>query len=130
MKKYIKWLIITLFWILTPLLVLPCTVYGWFWDNTWVPLIELPWTSENQEDSLLHTVRVATNRVLGMLSFAALMLCLYAGFIMMTSSGDQKKYGDWLKILKNAGIWLDIIWGSWLIVSLVFRIINQSIQLK
>lgn len=113
--------------------VIPCITNGFdrkFWANVWVDWVWVPWTSENQEDNLLHTIRVATNRVLWMLSFAALMLCLYAGFRMMTSGGDSKQYSAWLSILKNAGIWLAIIALSWLIVSLIFYIINWSIQVN
>ena len=116
-----------------PLLTLPCVTQGFdrkFWWNTWVPWVWVPWTSNSQEDNLLHTVRVAINWVLGMLAFVALILCLYAGFKMMTSGGDNKQYTAWLSILKNAGIWLAIIGVSWLIVSLVFFVINNSIQLN
>lgn len=127
----IKKIALILCWIAISLSVIPCNTYGrWFWDRIWVWWVWVPGTSNSQEDNLLHTVRVAINWILGMLSFAALLLCLYAGFKMMTSGGDSKKYGEWVSILKNAGIWLAIIWVSWLIVSLVFYIINNSIQLK
>jgi len=45
-----------------------------------------------QSDSLINTVRTAINWVLGMLSLVALVIALYAGFLMMTSGGDEKKY--------------------------------------
>jgi len=106
------------------------TLGFWYWDRVWIWWLWVPWTSENQEDKLVHTIRVAINRVLWMLAFIALVLSLYAWFQMMTSGGDSKKYSAWFSILKNAGIWLAIIWVSWLIVSLVFYIINWSIQLK
>ena len=129
----IKRLALILCGISIPILLIPNptnAIERGFWKNIWVSKVNVPWTSQNQEDNLLHTIRVAINRVLGMLSFAALMLCLYAGFQMMTSGGDSKKYTAWLSILKNAGIWLAIIWVSWLIVSLIFYVINNSIQLK
>ena len=125
----LKKIVITLFWIISPLLLLPCTTY-WraFWDMFWVSWVWVPWTSNYQEDNLLHTVRVAINWVLWLLAFVALVLCLYAWFQMMTSGGDSKKYTAGVSILKNAGIWLAIIGLSWLIVSLVFYVINWSIQ--
>lgn len=116
-----------------PLLLIPATTHAFerkFWWNVWVSGVWVPWTAEDQEDNLLHTIRVAINRVLWMLAFISLVLCLYAWFQMMTSGGDSKKYSAWFSILKNAGIWLAIIWVSWLIVSLVFYVINWSIQLK
>jgi hypothetical protein len=47
---------------------------------------------------------------------------------MMTSGGDSKKYEKWVGILKWAGIGLAIIALSWLIVSLIFYVINGSIR--
>lgn len=79
-----------------------------------------------QWDRLLDTIRVAINWVLGLLSFIALCLCLWGGFQMMTSGGDSKKYENGLNILKWAAIGLAIIALSWLIVSLIFFIINGS----
>ena len=125
----IKRIIITLCCIVSSLLILPCTTQGRaFWDMFWVSGVGVPWTSNQQEDNLLHTVRVAINWVLGMLAFAALVLCLYAGFKMMISGGDSKQYTAWFSILKNAGIWLAIIAVSWLIVSLIFYLIKWTVQ--
>ena len=47
---------------------------------------------------------------------------------MMTSGGDSKKYEKGVGILKWAGIGLAIIALSWLIVSLIFYVINGSIK--
>ena len=104
------------------------TYARWFWDISRVHWTRVPWTDEYQEDTLLHTIRVAINRVLWILSFIALVLCLYAWFRMMTSWWDSKQYGAAFSILKNAAIWLAIIALSRLIVSLVFRLINWSIN--
>lgn len=79
-------------------------------------------------DSLIHTIRTAINWVLGILSMIALALCLWGGFQMMTSGGDSKKYESGLGILKWAAIGLAIIAASWLIVSLIFFVINGSIK--
>lgn len=119
--------------VIISLSTMPCITNGFdwkFWSNVWVDWVWVPWTNDRQEDNLIHTIRVATNRVLWMLSFAALMLCLYAGFRMMTSGGDSKQYSAWLSILKNAWIWLAIIALSWLIVSLIFYVINWSIRVN
>lgn len=79
-------------------------------------------------DSLIKTIQTAINWVLGLLSLIALALCLWGGFQMMTSGGDQKKYESGLNILKWAAIGLAIIAASWLIVSLIFFVINGSIK--
>lgn len=102
------------------------TLGWWFGDMFGVDGINTIWTKEKQEDSLLHTVQTAINRVLWILATISLCLVLYAWFLMMTSWGDSKKYDQWLSIIKNAAIWLAIIAVSWLIVSLIFYIINGS----
>jgi len=81
-----------------------------------------------QGDSLINVIKTAINWVLGMLSLIALALCLYAGFLMMTSGGDEKKYQKGVGIMKWAGIGLAVIALSWLIVSLIFWVINGSIN--
>lgn len=86
-----------------------------------------PGSDSLKNDSLIHVIKRAINWVLGILSLIALALCLYAGFLMMTSGGDSKKYEKGVGILKWAGIGLAIIALSWLIVSLIFWIIEWSI---
>ena len=108
--------------------------YGGFGDWNW-------WGAQDTEynagvagsdslrgDALIKTIRTAINWVLWLLSLIALALCLYGGFLMMTSGGDEKKYSKWVGILKWAGIGLAIIALSWLIVSLIFYVINNSIR--
>lgn len=87
-------------------------------------------SNEMQGDSLINTIKTAINRVLWMLSLVALALCLWGGFQMMTSGGDQKKYESGLNILKWAAIGLAVIALSWLIVSFIFYVINGSIKTK
>ena len=112
------------------------TTYGWFEGDgaQWRDEQDLGYhakvagVDDMQGDSLIRTIRVAINWVLWLLSLIALALCLYGGFLMMTSGGDSKKYEKWVGILKWAGIGLAIIALSWLIVSLIFYVINNSIQ--
>jgi hypothetical protein len=61
-----------------------------------------------------------------MLSLVALVLCLWGGFQMMTSGGDSKKYENGLNLLKWAAIGLAVIAVSWLVVSLIFYVINTA----
>lgn len=99
----------------------------WGWQDTQYNA-GVAGSKELTGDSLIQTIRVAINWVLWLLSLIALVLCLYGGFLMMTSGWDSKKYEKWVGILKWAGIGLAIIALSWLIVSLIFYVINGSIQ--
>ena len=44
---------------------------------------------------------------------------------MVTAAGDDKKFGEGLKVLKNAGLWLAFIAVSWLLVSMLFWVIDN-----
>jgi saccharopine dehydrogenase-like NADP-dependent oxidoreductase len=76
-------------------------------------------------DKLINSIKSFINWVLGMLATVALVICLWAGFLMVTSAGDEAKYKKGMDILKKAGIGLIIIGLAWLIVSVVFRLIGN-----
>jgi hypothetical protein len=58
-----------------------------------------------------------------MLATIALVICLWAGFQMVTAAGDDGKYKKGITILKQAGIGLVIIGLAWLIVSVIFWLV-------
>ena len=106
-------------------------VASWWWftqDTNYNP--DVAGSNKFQDDSLINTIRSAINRVLRILSLIAVVLCLWGWFKMMTSWGDQKKYQDGLNILKWAAIGLAVIALSWLIVSLIFWLINTNTKTK
>ena len=82
-------------------------------------------TGQGQTGSqLLTTIQKTLNWLLWFLATIAVAICLYGGFLMMTSAGDEKKYEKGLTVLKYAAIWLAIIALSWIIVSAVFWFVN------
>ena len=87
-----------------------------------------PWanTTSMKNDGLIITIKNFINRVLWLLSLIAMALCLWWGFQMLTANWDETKYKKWFTILKQAWIGLAIIALSWLIVSLIFRVINKN----
>ena len=101
-------------------------------ENLWYSNQDLQYAPEVygkdsfQKDNLIKTIQKAINWVLGILSLIALALCLWWGFQMMTSGGDSKKYESGLNLLKWAAIGLAVIAASWLIVSLIFYVINTA----
>jgi len=130
-KKVYKFIITSLsIFALSCPIMLTASAWRKFWDMVAVPGIGVIGTEKKQEDSLIHTVRKAINWVLGLLSFICLCLVIYAGFLMLTSGWDSKKYETWFTIIKNAAIWLAIIAVSWLIVSLIFYVINGAAETK
>ena len=97
-----------------------------FWDTTavgwyWVAHTDDQWASEE----LLNIIKRVINRILWLLSLLALILCLRWWFQMLTAWWDDGKVKKWFKVLKNAAIWLAVIWFSRIAVSFVFRIVNK-----
>ena len=82
------------------------------------------WDQKLTWSAFLDTIKNAINWILGILATIALVVCLYGWFKMVTAAGDEKKYGDWLKVLKYAAIGLAIIGLSWMIVSVIFRFVG------
>ena len=99
---------------------------GLKYDTTTVK--DISWVAGVKEatanDWFLSVVKNAINWILGMLGLITFVLLLWGGFNMVTAAGDDKKFGEGLKILKNAGIGLLFIAVSWLLVSMLFWVIN------
>lgn len=129
-KKILLWLFVTstlwlwLLWMINNTNTVNAT---WFWINTeQVSSIEWLWTSEDKGEWLITVIKNFINRTLWTLSLIALILLLRWGRKMLTAAGDETKYKDGFKILKQAAIWLAVIGLSWFIVSMIFWIIKDN----
>lgn len=74
--------------------------------------------------NLLDIIKSFINWILGLLSLIALGMALYGGFQMVTAAGDDGKYKEGFKVLKQAAIGLIIVGFSWIIVSSIFWLIG------
>lgn len=92
----------------------------------WQQWIQVAWSEEDQHWSLVQIVKNFINWVLWILALIVLVIVLIWGFQMVTASGNEEKYKKWFTILKHAGIGLVIIWLSWFIVTIVFRLLRGS----
>ena len=110
----------------------------WGWDDGWQGDWDFEWqdlqynpgagTTSLAKDNLIYTIKNFINRVLWLLSLIALAICLWWGFQMLTASWDETKYKKWFTILKQAWFGLVVIALAWLIVSVIFRIINKNVE--
>lgn len=64
--------------------------------------------------------------VLGLLGIIALVLILYAGYLIMTSEGNEEKIADGKRILTNATIGLAIILSSFAIVQFIISALGRA----
>jgi hypothetical protein len=72
---------------------------------------------------IMELVRIA----LGFVGIIAVIIIMYAGFLWMTSAGNEQKVDEAKKTLVNAVIGLVIILSAFLIVSFIINKINNSI---
>jgi len=84
------------------------------------------WADTNQWWNLINVIKRFINWVLGILSLIVLVIVLRGWFQMVTASWDEEKYKKWFKILKQAWLWLVVIWLSWFIVTIVFWILRNT----
>ncbi|HMT01270.1 MAG TPA: hypothetical protein PKD96_01735 [Candidatus Absconditabacterales bacterium] len=85
-------------------------------------------TDQVQGEGLLTVITNLVNWVLGILSLITLIILLYGGFNMVTAAGDDGKYNEGFKILKQAGIGLAFIALAWFFISLVFFVLDFATQ--
>jgi len=90
--------------------------------------IDVPGGTWLQWDNLLNVIRSFINRVLGILWLIALIILLYGWFNMVTAAGNEEKYNEWFKILKQAGIGLAFIWLARFVVSIIFFLLGLITQ--
>lgn len=100
-----------------------------FWLNsklvTWIKWVTGTEKWEDKGDDLMKVIRNAINWWLWTLGLITFVLLLWAWFQMVTAAGDDKKFGEWLKVLKNAAIGLTFIAVSWLLVSMLFFVVTN-----
>jgi hypothetical protein len=75
------------------------------------------------QNATLQIIKNILNYVLGILGLIALIYLIYNGFLILTAAGDDAQYKKGLQSIKYAAIALLGIGASWLIVSMIFRII-------
>lgn len=100
----------------------------WFWSTAIVVdnQLQISWTNENQNGDLELVVKWAVNRVLGILALIALIIVLIGWFRMLTAAWNEEQYDSWFVYMKNAALWLAIIWLAWFVVSMIFWLLNLA----
>lgn len=81
-----------------------------------------PYSSETDSDTVMRTVGLIINIVLGLLSVIFLVLTIYSGIRWMTAQGNEEEVTKAKTILKQAIIGLIIVISSWGIWELIARL--------
>lgn len=77
--------------------------------------------------TVIDVVKKFINFALGMLSLIALGMALFGGFKMVTAAGDDGKYKEGFKVLKQAAIGIVVVGLSWIIVSSIFWFLGKVV---
>lgn len=123
-KKFVIWWIMSLMWIAsfaTAQFDKQNTTY-----NPGVPgstTLNINSTTDI-ETKVLWNIKVAINRVLGLLALIALIILIITWVTMLVNARDDKAVDAWYKTVKNVFIALIFIGWSWLIVSFIFWVIQ------
>ena len=103
------------------------TTAAWFLNQNsawiWVAWWSVTWQGNN---GLVMFVQHAINVILTFLSLITIAILIWGGFQMVTAAGDDGKYKKWFTIVKQAVIWLILIWSAALIVNAVFYFMWQT----
>lgn len=100
---------------------------GFLLTNEYVNWINVPRTDEtdNSDPEALYIIIRVSNRILGLTSVVALIMFLIWGYKVLTAWWDDSKSKWWFKIIKNAIIWLLIIWLARAMVRFIFRFVGR-----
>ena len=122
-KKLLLWLgissLLAFAWLAT-INTVNAQVTTQFWDTSMAWGVWVAWAWEASSSSLIDVIKSFINWMLWILSLIALVMLLLGWFKMVTAAWDETKYKDWFKVMKQAWVWLAVIWVSWLVVSLIF----------
>lgn len=100
---------------------------NWFQlTNEYVNWIDVPRTDEtdNTDPEALYIIIKVSNRILELTSVVAIIMFLIWGYKVLTAWWDDSKSKGWYKIIKNAIIWLLIIWLARAMVRFIFRLVG------
>jgi len=83
-------------------------------------------SEENRQKWFMNYIAIWVNYILWFLGLIVIILIIKDGIIMITSAWNEEKRKEAFKNLKNYIIALILIWAWYLIVNLVFYIVNEN----
>ncbi len=86
--------------------------------------IDVPQSAQDADEKILDGVKKVINYILGLLALITLILLIWWWLQMLFAAESDDGYKKWFTILKNAAIALAFIAFSWLLVSLIFYVLD------
>jgi len=86
--------------------------------------IDVPQSAQDADEKILDGVKKVINYILWLLALITLILLIRGWLQMLFAAESDDGYKKWFTILKNAAIALAFIAFSWLLVSLIFYVLD------
>ena len=103
------------------------TTANWFTSQNTTTIWVVWWNVGWQGNTwFISFVQTSVNRILWFLGLISIIVLIWWWFQMVTAAGDDGKYKKWFTIVKQAVIWLILIWASAMIINLVFNFMNTN----
>jgi len=100
---------------------------GWFGaQNTSTIWVAWAQTGGTWSTGFIDFVQAAVNWILWFLALITIIILIWGGFQMITAAWDEGKYKKWFTIVKQAVVWIILIWASALIVNLIFNFMSSN----
>ena len=124
MKKFIQIMV----WVLLLISLKGNTVLASWWlriptDSWWINVAQTN-NPNNEDPEALYIIITVINRILSLTSVLAIIIFLIWWYKVLTAWWDDTKAKSWYKIIKNAIIWLLIIWLTRAIIRFIFWFVN------
>lgn len=123
MKIFFKF-VLSLWFVLSPLFLfnfsyaepLNCT---WVTLNTDIPFVGRCIESSEKEKAFPRLMKWMTKMVMTLI-LTTWFLLIIAGWVMMTMWwADKAMFDKWKKLVIKVGIWIALLWASWIILHLI-----------
>lgn len=103
-------------------------IWSWtyaMWEkSTWI--LHFPHADDYDTELwyFLALIKIIINRILGIMTFIALVYMLYCGFLVISAWSNDKNVEKGKQWVKSAAIAIAWIWLAWLIISAMIRFIK------
>ena len=105
------------------------SIWSWSWvmseKSIWILHLPQPEEYETWLWYTLALIQIAINWTLWILSLITLIYIIYNWFLILTSWSDSKNAAKWKKWIGTAAIAIAWIALSWLIISIILRLIRS-----
>jgi hypothetical protein len=99
------------------------------WIDKWVEVLKNNLNDVETQQSASEYIQNIVVYLIGFISIIAVVYIIYAGFNILTGTGDEEKIKKSKGIIIYVIIWLAVIYLAYSIVTFVFNVFDQTSQI-